>query len=119
MSAITTDMSEVKRLFDVPAYQLTKFPNSAMFVTKHDGVWVPMSTEEFVTKTNQISKGLVELGISLGDRVALVSPNRVEWNVLDIAIQQVGAVVVPVYPNISENDYTYIFNDAGIEFVFV
>jgi long-chain acyl-CoA synthetase len=119
VSAITTDMNEVRRLFDVPTYQLKNFPSTSMFVTKTEGVWIPMTTEEFVTHTNQISKGLVELGVSVGDRVALVSPNRVEWNVMDIAIQQVGAVVVPVYPNISEHDYVYIFNDAGIRHAFV
>ena len=117
--AITTDMNEVRRLFDVPAYQLNNFPNAAMFVTKTEGAWIPMTTEEFVTLTNQISKGLVALGVSVGERVALVSPNRVEWNILDIAIQQVGAIVVPVYPNISEHDYVYIFNDAGIRHAFV
>lgn len=119
MSAITTDMNEVRRLFDVPTYQLKNFPNASMFVSKVDGAWIPMTTEEFVALTNQISKGLVELGVSVGERVALVSPNRVEWNILDIAIQQVGAVVVPVYPNISEHDYVYIFNDAGIRHAFV
>lgn len=119
MSAITTDMNEVRRLFDVPAYQLNNFPNASMFVSKISGVWVPMTTEEFVALTNQISKGLVALGVSVGERVALVSPNRVEWNILDIAIQQVGAIVVPVYPNISEHDYVYIFNDAGIRHAFV
>ncbi|MNK01945.1 Long-chain-fatty-acid--CoA ligase FadD15 [compost metagenome] len=119
MSAITTDMNEVRRLFDVPAYQLNNFPNASMFVTKTEGAWVPMTTEDFVTIANQISKGLVELGVSVGERVALVSPNRVEWNIMDIAIQQVGAIVVPVYPNISEHDYVYIFNDAGIRHAFV
>ncbi|WP_043024053.1 AMP-dependent synthetase/ligase [Fluviicola taffensis] len=112
-------MNDVKRLFDVPAYQLNKFPNAAMFVTKMEGNWVPMTTDEFVALANQISKGLVELGISVGEKVAIVSPNRVEWNILDIAIQQVGAIVVPIYPNISENDYVYIFNDAGIKHAFV
>lgn len=119
MSAITTDMNEVRRLFDVPTYQLKNFPNASMFVTKMDSKWIPMTTEEFVALTNQISKGLVEIGVSIGERVALVSPNRVEWNVMDIAIQQVGAIVVPVYPNISEHDYVYIFNDAGIRHAFV
>lgn len=119
MSAITTDMNEVRRLFDVPAYQLNKFPNASMFVTKVDGNWIPMTTEDFVTLANQISRGLVDMGVSVGERVALVSPNRVEWNIMDIAIQQVGAIVVPVYPNISEHDYVYIFNDAGIRHAFV
>lgn len=112
-------MNDVKRLFDIPAYQLHHFPNSHMFVTKQNGNWIPMSTEEFMDLVLKLSKGLVALGVKVGEKVALVSPNRYEWNAMDIAIQQVGAIVVPVYPNISANDYRYIFNDAGIRFAFV
>ena len=55
------------------------------------------------------------MGVQPGDMIGLVSPTRYEWNVMDIGIQQVGAIVVPFYPNISESDYEYIFNDAGIK----
>ena len=83
-------MNDVKRLFDVPTYQLQNFPNQAMFVSKVDGTWIPISTEDFVAKANQLTKGLISLGVEVGERVALVSPNRVEWNIMDIAIQQMG-----------------------------
>lgn len=112
-------MNEVKRLFDIPAYQLAQFPNPNMFVTKKNGTWVPVSTQEFMDLVVQLSKGLLALGVQVGEKVALVSPNRYEWNAMDIAIQQIGAIVVPVYPNISTNDYRYIFNDAGIRYAFV
>lgn len=112
-------MNEVRRLFDIPTYQLENFPNNAMFVTKQNGNWNSLSTTEFVASTSLLSKGLHALGVEVGERVALVSQNRVEWDSADIAIQQIGAIVVPVYPNISENDYTYIFNDAGIRYAFV
>jgi long-chain acyl-CoA synthetase len=55
------------------------------------------------------------MGVQAGDRVAVASSNRFEWNVLDIAVQQVGAILVPLYPNISEADYRFILNDAGVE----
>lgn len=119
MNTIIEDMNGVKRLFDIPSYQLNMFPNPKMFVTKVNNDWIPMSTEAFVAKVNQLSLGLIALGIEVGERVALVSPNKVEWNIMDIAIQQVGAIVVPVYPNISSADYTYIFNDATIRYAFV
>lgn len=119
MGTIANDMNQIKLLFDIPYYQMNQFPNDSMFVTKMNGEWTSLSTERFLQKVNAISCGLVALGVQLGERVALVSPNRVEWNVMDVAIQQVGAIVVPVYPNISEADYRYIFNDAGIRFAFV
>jgi len=119
VETITRTMNEVKRLFDLPDYQLRNFPKEAMFVSKIEGSWVPITTEAFVDKALQLSKGLVGLGVSQGDCIGLVSSNRLEWNLMDIAIQQVGATVVPIYPNISSADYVYIFNDANLKYAFV
>lgn len=112
-------MKEIKRLFDIPWHQLENHPNERMFSTKRNGEWDKLSTQDFLNKVNQVSKGLVAMGIAPGDRVGIVSSNRFEWNVVDVAIQQVGGVVVPVYPNISTADYKYIFHDAGIRICFV
>lgn len=108
-------MIEPKRLFDVPYHQLKNHPQNNMFVTKIDGKWVPTSTQSFLDEVMLYSRGLISLGVQPGENVGLVSPTRYEWNVMDIAIQQIGAVVVPFYPNISESDYKYIFNDADIK----
>lgn len=112
-------MLETTRLFDIPVFQLKTYPNSNMFVTKRNGVWEGMSTKDFVDATNDYSKALIALGINKDDKIALVASNRVEWNIMDIAIQQVGAIVVPIYPNISVADYRYIMNDANIIACFV
>ena len=108
-------MLTIDRLFDVPRHQLKNYPNANMFVTKTAGIWVPMSISDFLDAAMQVSRGLIALGIEAGDRVAVASSNRVEWNILDIAVQQVGAILVPLYPNISESDYCFILNDAGVE----
>lgn len=108
-------MIATKRLFDVPYHQLNNHPNDNMFVTKTDSGWKGVSTHSFLDLAMRISRGLIALGVEAGDMVGLVSGTRYEWNVMDIAIQQTGAIVVPFYPNISENDYRYIFNDAGIK----
>jgi len=112
-------MITAKRLFDVPYFQLENYPNPTMFVTKKQGVWVPVATSEFLTEVMQVSKGLIAFGIQPGDRVAVSSNNRVEWNIMDIAVQQVGAVLVPLYPNISESDYRYILNNAEAKLMIV
>jgi long-chain acyl-CoA synthetase len=112
-------MITAKRLFDIPYFQLENYPNPTMFVTKKQDVWVPISTSEFLTEVMQVSKGLIAFGIQPGDRVAVSSNNRVEWNILDIAVQQVGAVLVPLYPNISESDYRYILNNAEAKLMIV
>lgn len=107
-------MIETKRLFDIPYYQLNNYPNSRMFVSKKDGIWNGVSTQDFLDQAMKFSRGLIALGVKPGENVALVSSTRFEWNVMDIAIQQTGAIVVPLYPNISEGEYKYIMNDAGI-----
>lgn len=108
-------MNDIKRLFDIPYFQLKHHPQETMFSSKVDGKWVSLNTKDFITKANEISRGLISLGIAPGDKVGLVSSNRVEWNIMDIGIQQVGAIGVPIYPNISTKDYKYIFTDADIK----
>ena len=108
-------MLTIDRLFDVPRHQLKNYPNPNMFVTKTNGIWVPLSTSAFLDAAMNVSRGLISMGVQAGDRVAVASSNRFEWNVLDIAVQQVGAILVPLYPNISEADYRFILNDAGVE----
>lgn len=108
----------MKRLFDIPYYQLDNYPNDAMFSTKTDGKWTGISTREFLSSVNEYSRALVAYGIKPNDKVAIVSTNRFEWNMIDLALLQIGAIVVPVYPNISTKDYLYIFNDAQIKLCF-
>jgi long-chain acyl-CoA synthetase len=108
-------MITIQRLFDIPYYQLENYPNENMFVTKTNGKWIGISTLNFIEKVNNISRGLISLNINQGDKVCIASNNRVEWNIMDIAIQQIGAIVVPIYPNISINEYLYIFKDASIK----
>lgn len=112
-------MIQAQRLFDTVYYQNEKYPNEKMFVTKVNGKWIPKSNQTFIDEAMVVSRGLIAFGVNKGDNVALVSNNRYEWNVMDIAIQQVGAIVVPLYPNISENDYKYILNDASIKLIVV
>ena len=108
-------MNAPERLFDLPHYQLATHPNEKMFVSKINGSWQGVSTKEFLEEAQEVSRGLIAKGIEPGDRVGIVSTTRYEWNVMDIGIQQAGAIVVPFYPNISKKDYEYIFNDAGIK----
>ncbi len=108
-------MLTAKRLFDIPYIQLKSFPLENMFVSKINNEWKGVSTKNFIEHSKRISKGLIALGVQPGDNVGIVSGTRYEWNVMDIAIQQIGAISVPFYPNISESDYEYIFNDSEIE----
>lgn len=107
------------RAFDILTYQLTKYPQPDCMAAKINGQWKPVTTQQVVEKANQVSLGLLKLGIKKDDKVAIVSLNRPEWVYADLGIQQTGAVVVPMYPTITEEDYRYIFNDAEVKVVFV
>lgn len=110
---------EVKRLFDIPYYQYEKFPQEDALVDKRNGEWVKISTKDYIEKANAVSRALIKLGIQAGDKIALISNNRSEWNICDIGIQQVGAIGVPVYPTIDSASYAYIFNDAEVKLCIV
>lgn len=113
-------MEGLKRLFDFPRYQLAHKPLEMCMATKIDGEWKTISSQEYVEMAEHFSIGLMELGVSAGDKIGLITHNnRYEWNVSDIGILQLGAVDVPVYPTISDEDTAYIFNDAEVTFCFV
>ena len=108
---------EVKRVFDLLAHYKEKYPDQKVALAgKVNGKWREYSIDEYIELTNIISGALIELGVQPQDKVAVISNNRPEWNILDMAITQVGAVMVPIYPTISEGDYKIILNncEAGI-----
>ena len=110
---------EFTRVFDIISYQKSNFPKSDALADKTTGEWRTYSTEQFIEIATQLSFGLLESGIKKDDKVAIISPNRVEWNFADLAIQQIGAVSVPLYPNITVEDYRYILKDSETKIVFV
>lgn len=113
-------MTEIKRLFDFPHYQLEHYPLENSLVTKYEGNWVGTSTKEYIDKANAISRGLLRLGIQKNDKVALISmTNRTEWNICDIGTLQLGAQDVPIYPTISEEEYEYVLNHSESVVCFV
>lgn len=111
---------EPTRLFDFIHYQQLHCPLQRCVGGKNaSGQWEYYSTEQVISMANQVSRGLIALGVQPGDKIALVVyKNRPEWTIMDIGLQQVGAINVPVYPTISPAEYEYIFNDAGVRFCF-
>ena len=108
---------EVRRVFDLLAHYKEKYPDQKVALAgKVNGKWREYSIDEYIEQTNIISGALIELGVQPQDKVAVISNNRPEWNILDMAITQIGAVMVPIYPTISEGDYKIILNncEAGI-----
>lgn len=108
-------------------HQLKEFPKSDMLSSKdNSGEWILQSTAEVTDIVNKLSVGLLSLGLSGNDmnvknqdKVALISANRPEWLMLDMACQQIGVVLCPVYPTSNLNELEFIFNDAAVKYLFV
>jgi len=111
---------EIKRLFDFLDHQLENHNLNKSLVSKSTGEWVATSTKEFVENANALSRGLLKIGVKPNDKIAVISStNRTEWNILDMAILQIGAQNVPIYPTISESEYEYIFNHSQVTHCFL
>lgn len=109
----------VTRVFDLLRYNLENFPKEEFISGKIAGVWKKYSTRDFTDTVDQLSRGLIGLGINKGSRVAVMSTNRPEWNITDFAITQLGAFQVPLYPTLAEHDIKYILGDADISVIFI
>ena len=104
---------EEKRIFDILTSYMKKYPEQdTALAKKENGEWRRYSIQEYVNTTNIISFALIKIGIKKNDKVAIISSNRPEWNILDMAIQKVGAITVPIYPTISKDDYKIIINNC-------
>ncbi len=118
---------EIKRLFEALDFQHNKFGNKAdMFGAKVNGTWQTTSTEETIRITNNLTAGLLNLGMNGkdytpegADKIAIISNNRPEWVYTDLAVQQSGAILVPLYPTTNPLEIEFILNDSQAQYIFV
>lgn len=118
-------MEKATRLFDCIAVQ-AKAPINNLLNAKVNGVWKSYSTREVHDMIYQLSMSLLDMGVSGGDgttegrdKIGLISIGRPEWLITDLAVQQTGAVLVPLYPNINTKELEEILNEAEVKYVFV
>jgi long-chain acyl-CoA synthetase len=109
----------VTRLFDLIPQQIAKYPKQDALATKENGTWISYSSARVQEIIDKVSIGFIKSGLQKDDKVAIISPNRPEWNFIDLGLQQIGAVSVPIYPTLTVEDYRYIFDDAEVKMVFV
>ena len=116
----------MKRLFDCLDHQLDYFPKKDMLAAKEKGVWKTYSTADVASTVDALSAGLISLGVSghnftpeSSDKIAIMSSNRPEWVFTDLACQQIGAILVPLYPTTNPIEVEFILNDAAVGYVFV
>jgi long-chain acyl-CoA synthetase len=111
---------EINRIFDLlPHYKENYSWKKDAIAGKINGKWLQYSIDDYIENVNNISYGLLSLNIVSGDKIAIISSNRPEWNIIDMGVLQIGAIPVPIYPTISESDYNHILNHAEVKIVFV
>jgi long-chain acyl-CoA synthetase len=119
-------MTEPRRLFDCIQYHLDRQPLDDMLAGKESGQWKKYSTQQVSDTVNDLGAGLLSLGLGPGDmtvegrdKVAILCKNRPEWLMLDMAVQQIGVLLTPIYPTVNVNELEFILNDAQVKVVFV
>ncbi len=80
---------------------------------KEDGKYKPLSWRQTAERVSRLSNGLTALGVEPGDRVVLVSENRPEWLIADVAIMAAGAITVPAYTTNTGEDHLHVVADSG------
>jgi len=110
---------DYRRLFDLFEYQDARFPNGAALTYKWQGQRVAFSTQHCLHKINQVSAFLLRMGLQEGDRAAIIAKHGSPyWNFLDLGMQQVGVIVVPLHATAGKDELRFILQDAGISACF-
>jgi len=113
-------MQTITRLFDLLELYKNEYSSiSDVFNIKQKDAWISYSASDYVRYSQEISLGLLALGIKPGTKIGTVMLNCPEWNFFDMGIMQTGAVQIPIYPTISEETYRYILNDAQAEMLII
>jgi len=110
---------EIKRTFDIIDWNIEKYPRKDMYCGKQDKEWIKYSTEDVRNYVNWVSYGLMAMGYKKGDKIATITGNKPEWNFIDMGLAQAGMIHVPIYPNISTDEYAFILEHAEIRAVVV
>lgn len=110
---------KLTRLFDLIPHQISTYDKEVALARKEEGIWKTYSSRELKRIVDNLSLAFITSGINPGEKVAIISENRPEWNFVDLALQQIGAISVPMYPTITSDDYAYIFDHAEVKMIFV
>ncbi len=116
---IALDSDEPKTLAELFVKSAKKHNRADALNYKKDGEWIPISSDEMISRAENIALGLFSLGLRKGDRAALLAANSPEWTLTDAGCQFGGFLDVPIYTTLAANSVEYIINDAGAKVFFL
>ena len=114
-----TTSGSLGSLTDVLESSVSLHADRPLFLTKRDGRWVVTQYAEFARLVDRVRAGLADLGVRAGDRVGIISANRVEWAAVAYASYGLRAAVVPMYESQRDADWAFVLRDAGVRVLFV
>ncbi len=98
---------------------IKSYPKDDLLLSKKEGKYVPISTEEFADRVKCFSLGLRDLGLEAGDKLIILSENRPEWVISDVANLCLGGITVPIYTSLIPEQIKYIIDDSDAKIVVV
>lgn len=96
---------------------IKNYPKPDLMLYKKQGQWIPISTEEFGQMVKKLSLGLWELGLRPEDKLIILSENRPEWVMTDLATICLGGITVPIYTTLVPEQIRYIIDDSDAKIV--
>ncbi|MFL6278992.1 MAG: AMP-dependent synthetase/ligase [Vicinamibacterales bacterium] len=112
-------VADVKTIADLPFHMMGRFPKPVTLGRCRGDAVIELSSKEVFERIRDLSLGFRALGISRGDRVAIIAESRPEWLLCDLAVLTAGAVIVPIYPTLSASQVRYILEDSGARLTIV
>ena len=111
-----TEAPQNSNATDLVENQFHQDPNHPLFALQlQSGEWTDVSASEFREDAKTIARALASVGIAPGDSVAIMSPTRYEWTLMDLAIMYAGAVTVPIYETSSPSQVAWIIEDSKVK----
>lgn len=118
MSESTPDKSTT--LADLLPRAAGSFASNGAFLFKNDqDSWENVSFDQVLSQVQDLTLGLIDLGVKPGDRVSILGSTRVEWTLFDFAVMSAGAIVAPIYQTNSPGECQYVIEHSGARFVVV
>lgn len=98
---------------EVFARQTKRYGNRLAIEKKTNGQWRHATWNQYYERARNTGLGLTHLGVHKGDRVSLLSENRLEWLYTDMGSLGIGAILVTIYPTLTAAEIAYIVGNAG------
>lgn len=117
-AAARSESGEVRSLVGMLRRSVERRGGNTAYGWKDGGEWRTLSYVGLWNRVRDVAAGLARLGVGRGDRVALMSTNRIEWPLVDFAVQSLGAATVPVYPTVEASQVAHILGNSGAKAIF-